>query len=145
MEFTTKYTSEVYNTLIDHFKLFVNNDDRFFDVKYVIDGTPQFSELYIGMIYRLISKYPELIESQESKEKLYNIIINYARVFAEPYFSDYKCDHKDYNKSIDEFINDIWYEENGCSFEVGESNGGWNLSSHKCYQVKEILKMLKNH
>jgi hypothetical protein len=108
----------------------------------IIRGTPSNSKLYIGMLHRLITEYPQLIDTIEKKKELYDLLYPYTLSFVNDNYGDYLCDNPKSKLNIDEFLNQWIFEEIDPSEYYG-GNDGYDLYGIQCLHLKSLLQKLK--
>jgi hypothetical protein len=108
----------------------------------IITGTPTNSELYIGMLHHLINEYPQLIDTDENKKELYDLLYPYTVSFVNDNYRDYLYDNPESKLNIDEFLNQWIFEEiDPSEYYVG--NDGYDLHGIKRLHLKSLLEKLK--
>jgi hypothetical protein len=109
----------------------------------IIRGTPDNSELYIGMLHHLINEYPQLIDTDENKKELYDLLYTYTlSVVNDNVYSDYLHDNPESKLNIDEILNEWIFEEiDPSEYYVG--NDGYDLHGIKRLHLKSLLEKLK--
>lgn len=108
----------------------------------IIRGTPTNSELYIGMLHHLINEYPQLIDTDENKKELYDLLYPYTVSFVNDNYRDYLYDNPESKLNIDEFLNQWIFEEiDPSEYYVG--NDGYDLHGIKRLHLKSLLEKLK--
>ncbi len=109
----------------------------------IIRGTPSNSELYIGMLHHLINEYPQLIDTDENKKELYDLLYTYTlSVVNDNVYSDYLHDNPESKLNIDEILNEWIFEEiDPSEYYVG--NDGYDLYGIKRLHLKSLLEKLK--
>jgi hypothetical protein len=130
-----------YKSLLANFNILIvdktiNQDEELS----IIRGTPTNSELYIGMLHRLINEYPQLIDTDENKKELYDLLYPYTVSFVNDNYRDYLIDNPESN--IDEFLNEWIFEEiDPSEYYVG--NDGYDLCGIQSLHLKSLLEKLK--
>ena len=133
-----------YKSLVENFSILSIDQKPKQDVEeLIITGTPTSSELYIGILHRLVNKYPQLINTVEKKKELYDVLYPFALNHIKDAYNDYQFDHKESKLDITEFFNSIWmYQKTElCEYYLG--NGGYILDGIKDMQLRKLLNQLK--
>ena len=106
----------------------------------IIRGTPTNSELYIGMLHHLINEYPQLIDTDENKKELYDLLYPYTLSVINGDYEEYLIDNPESN--IDEFLNEWIFEEiESSEYYVG--NDGYDLCGIQSLHLKSLLEKVK--
>ena len=136
-----------YKSLLGNFNILIVNktikkdktikQDKEFSI---ISGTPSNSELYIGMLYRLITEYPQLIDTIEKKKELYDLLYPYTLSVINGYYEEYLIDNPESN--IDEFLNEWIFEDEPSQFHMGGDS--YDLCGIQSLHIKGLLKELLN-
>ncbi len=108
----------------------------------IITGTPTNSELYIGMLHRLITEYPQLIDTIEKKKELYDLLYPYTLSVINGYYEEYLVDNPESKLNIDEFLNEWIFEDEPSQFHI--SGYSYDLCGIQSLHIKSLLKELMN-
>lgn len=133
-----------YKSLVDNFSILSIDQKPKYDIEeLIIAGTPTSSELYIGILHRLVNKYPQLINTVEKKKELYDVLYPFALNHVKDYYNDYLFDHKESKFDITEFFNSIWMYQKTESYEYYVGNDCYILHGVKDMQLRKLLNQLK--
>jgi hypothetical protein len=132
-----------YKSLLVNFNILIVDKSIKQDKEFsIIRGTPSKSELYIGMLHHLINEYPQLIDTDENKKELYDLLYPYTVSFVNDNYRDYLYDNPESKLNINEFLNQWIFEEiDPSEYYVG--NDGYDLHGIKRLHLKSLLEKLK--
>jgi len=131
----------MFNSLCNNFEYFVL-EARDSNKKTVLFGAPDYQKLFIGMFFQLINDYPNLIEDQAIKLKLYNLVFRHALSVAKHSYYDYITDEPLHKDGIDDYIRNIWINTDLDSVQYYYGCGAYNSGMIHDIQLKKLIKQL---